>query len=64
METSKVRDPKEFMEASQLRWKPGQWPKHCELGAICNAERGFDGELMFVDYENEATEIITRVFND
>ena len=59
-----VREPNEFKEASELQWKPGEWPKTCQLGEICNAERGANGDLMFVDYEDKENEVVTRVFND
>ena len=59
----KEKEPQEFIEASQLRLKPGQWPKTCSLGEIHNAKRTL-GELIYVDYQNRYTGVITRVFND
>ena len=51
------------VEASQLGWSPGQWPKCCHLGEMVDGDIRED-EIMYVDYMDYKNEILTRVFND
>tara|TARA_B100000749_G_C18437690_1_gene470782 strand:+ start:1425 stop:1607 length:183 start_codon:yes stop_codon:yes gene_type:complete len=51
------------VEASDLGWSPGQWPKCCFLGQMVNGDIRED-EILYVDYMNYETEVLTRVFND
>ena len=51
------------VEASDLGWSPGQWPKLCHLGKMIDGDIRED-EILYVDYMNYDTEVLTRVFND
>ena len=51
-------------EASDLGWKPGEWPKKCFLGGMVNIHCNLDSDVMYVDYMDYNNEILTRVFND
>ncbi len=51
------------VEASQLGWSPGQWPRNCHLGKMIAGDVRED-EIMYVDYMDYENEILTRVFND
>lgn len=68
-----TRQPDKVVEASDLGWPPGHWPRICDLGEMVNTDIGevhTNGakitfmEVFYVDYINHSTEILTRVLND